>query len=253
MGPSAPGLFALIRIRTCRYVRVGKEARTVKPSVWDEMEMLERRMDDVTRSFLRSRAGLIHPVLPLFVRRPFVPATDVFARGNDIVVRVELPGIDPMTDVTVTIEDGDLVVSGERRQHEEAKEEVYYRMEAAFGTFERRIPIPQGVKEGTVAAAYADGVLEVIVPEAAKAVEPPTTSIPIQTGRSEKTARVPRSHDGQCEQPRTRSAAPSHTTVGAGWIAQLANPDLENTPGYQYNRVDGSCRKARSPVSTCRR
>ena len=78
----------------------------MKLAVWDELGELERRMDDLVLSFLGPRVRLTRPVLPLFFRRPFVPTTDVFARDDDIVVRVELPGIDPATDVTMSVEDG---------------------------------------------------------------------------------------------------------------------------------------------------
>lgn len=71
------------------------------------------------REFLGPRARLSYPALPLFVRRPFLPATDVFTRGDDMVVRMELAGIDPEKDVSVTLDEGDLVIRGERRRSEE--------------------------------------------------------------------------------------------------------------------------------------
>jgi hypothetical protein len=83
--------------------------------------------------FLGPRVSLTRPVLPLFLHKPFVPVTDVFVRDEDLVIRVELPGIDPGTDVTVSVEEGHLVIRGERKQ-EEPKEEAYYRIEAAYGT-----------------------------------------------------------------------------------------------------------------------
>ena len=107
------------------------------------------------------------------------------------MIRVELPGINPATDVTVSVEDGYLVIRGERKQEGELKEEAYYRLETAYGTFERFIPLPEGFEEGEIDAAYEDGVLEVIVPAAAKALEPlkPRT-IPIKTALPVKAAKV---------------------------------------------------------------
>jgi HSP20 family protein len=156
---------------------------------WDEITDLERRMDEALRGFLGTRGRIAYPVLPLFVRRPFLPATDVYAKDGDLIVRVELPGIDPREDVSVQVDGGELVVRGERKQQEEVKEEAYYRMEASFGSFERRIPMPKGIDEKAIEAEYTDGVLTVTVPKAAKAIEPPrATEIPIKTAKAVKAA-----------------------------------------------------------------
>jgi HSP20 family protein len=111
---------------------------------------------------------------------------DVFGRDDDLVVKLEVPGIDPGKDVSVEVREGTLVIAGERRHEKEIKEEAYYRMEASYGTFERQIAIPEGVDESRISATYADGVLEVIVPkgavkEAEKAVE--ARKIPVLTGK----------------------------------------------------------------------
>jgi len=150
---------------------------------WDEITDLERRMDDSLRRFLGAHGRIAYPVVPLFVRRPFLPATDVYAKDGDLIVRVELPGIDPREDVSVEVDGGELVVRGER------KEEAYYRMEASFGSFERRIPMPKGIDEKAIEAEYTDGVLTVTVPKAAKEIEPPkATEIPIKTAKTIKAA-----------------------------------------------------------------
>jgi HSP20 family protein len=163
----------------------------MKLAVYEEIGELERRMDDLMRSFLGPRARLTRPVLPLFLPKPFVPVTDVFVRDEDLMIRVELPGIDPATDVTVSVEDGHLVIRGERKQVGDVKEEAYYRLETVYGTFERFIPLPEGFDEGEIEAAYEDDVLEVIVPAAAKALEPPKPrTIPIKTALPVKVAKV---------------------------------------------------------------
>lgn len=136
---------------------------------WDEIAAMERRMDDLVREFLGGRTRLAHPALPLFVSKPFVPVTDVFDREGDLVVRLEIPGIDPDKDLTIGVTDGTLTVKGERRQREEVKEDRYYRMEASYGAFERTFPLPKGVGEDAVQATYEDGVLEIAVRGAAAA------------------------------------------------------------------------------------
>lgn len=153
--------------------------------VWDEVMALQRRMDDLFRTYLGPRARTTFPALPEGFRRPFVPVCDVFAREGDLVLRLEIPGVDPEKDVTIAIEDEVLVVHGERETKEEVKEQDFYRMESAYGSFERRLPIPEGVDEDTIRATYTDGVLEVVLPgavpkaEEPEAPEPETRTIPI--------------------------------------------------------------------------
>jgi HSP20 family protein len=158
---------------------------------WDEIAALERRMDDLVRGFLGTRTRLTYPTLPRFVRKPYVPTMDVFERGEDLVIMLEVPGIDPEKDVTIEVREGTLVIKGERRQEKEVKEEAYRRLEASYGAFERRIQVPEGVDEGEITAAYAGGILQVTIPkgaakEAEREVE--TRQIPVLTGKPAKAA-----------------------------------------------------------------
>jgi HSP20 family molecular chaperone IbpA len=141
--------------------------------VWDEFMVLQRRMDDLFRTYLGPRARATFPALPEGFRRPFVPVCDVFGREGDLIVHLEVPGIDPEKDVTIQVEDDVLVIRGERSTNEEVEEKDYYRMESSYGSFERRLPIPEGVKEDDIVATYADGVLEIVLPGAAPKIEEP--------------------------------------------------------------------------------
>jgi HSP20 family molecular chaperone IbpA len=141
--------------------------------VWDEFMAMQRRMDDLFRTYLGPRARATFPALPEGFRRPFVPVCDVFAREADLVVHLEVPGIDPEKNVTIQVEDDVLVIRGERSTKEEVGEKDYYRMESSYGSFERRLPIPEGVKEDDIVATYADGVLEIVLPGAAPKIEEP--------------------------------------------------------------------------------
>ena len=139
--------------------------------VWDEFMVLQRRMDDLFRTYLGPRARATFPALPEGFRRPFVPVCDVFGRERDLIVHLEVPGIDPEKDVTIQVEDDVLVIRGERSTKEEVEEKDYYRMESSYGSFERRLPIPEGVNEDDIVATYADGVLEIVLPGAAPKIE----------------------------------------------------------------------------------
>ena len=150
-------------------------------TMWREMFDLERRMDDLFRGF--DLPALVGQRWPEVTLGPFPPAADVFQRGGDLVVRLELPGIDPEKDVSVALEEGRLVVTGERKQKTEVKREDYYRMESRYGSFRRHVPLPEGVDESKIKAEYEDGVLEVVVQGAAKAApKAKGRAIPIAVG-----------------------------------------------------------------------
>lgn len=102
--------------------------------------------------------------------------------GNTLVVRAELPGIDPEKDVEVTVGDGFLQIKAEREEKQEQKEKDSYRSEFRYGSFVRRLPIPEGVNEDNITASYKDGVLEVRSPMPEKAVKAPKSRIPITRG-----------------------------------------------------------------------
>lgn len=99
--------------------------------------------------------------------------------GDHLVVRAELPGIDPDKDVQITITDGVLTIAGERSEHTEDKEKDSYRSEFRYGSFRRSIQLPAGATEQDVTATYRDGVLEVRVPVPTSEPTPASTTVPV--------------------------------------------------------------------------
>jgi HSP20 family protein len=87
-----------------------------------------------------------------------------FVEDDKLVVRAELPGIDPDRDVDIEIRDRSLRIRAERRQEQRTEEGGRYRSEFRYGTFTRVIPLASDVKEEDVKASYRDGILEVRVP-----------------------------------------------------------------------------------------
>lgn len=106
----------------------------------------------------------------------FVPAVEVARDGEDVVVRVELPGIDVERDVSIEVERGKLVISGERRAASEG-EGVLVR-ELRYGAFRREFALPQGITPEQVEATYDSGLLDVRV-HAAVQPEPKAVRVPI--------------------------------------------------------------------------
>lgn len=99
--------------------------------------------------------------------------------GNTLVVRADMPGIDPEKDAEITVTDGTLVIRAERQEKQEQKEKDSYRSEFRYGSFVRRVPLPEGVKESDVTATYKDGVLEVRAPIPEQIEKTSASRIPI--------------------------------------------------------------------------
>jgi HSP20 family protein len=146
----------------------------------------ERKEPDTSRSLERAPAGILRwpeaerLLHPFFSRTPFwrflgrperlwpseeawLPDTDIIERPDEIVVRADLPGV-RKEDIEITVQDGTLAIRGHREESKETKEESYYSIERASGSFYRSIVLPQGVDSKSISATYRDGVLEVSIP-----------------------------------------------------------------------------------------
>lgn len=91
-----------------------------------------------------------------------------FREDGTLVIRADLPGIDPDKDVELTIAGGILHIEAERREEEKHEEKGYVRQELRYGSLSRSLPLPEGVTEADITATYKAGVLEVRVPEPAR-------------------------------------------------------------------------------------
>lgn len=90
----------------------------------------------------------------------FSPTVDVTDEGRALKVSAELPGM-KKDDVKLTVEDGHLVIRGEKRDEEEKKEEGCYRLERSWGSFQRTLPLPSGLDVQHPHASFKNGVLTV--------------------------------------------------------------------------------------------
>lgn len=97
----------------------------------------------------------------------WMPAVDVEDKVDQVVVRADVPGVKPQ-DIKVTMENGVLTLSGERRSESEEKGKDFTRMERTYGKFFRSFTLPQGAEADRISATAKDGVLEVVVPKSAK-------------------------------------------------------------------------------------
>jgi HSP20 family protein len=98
-------------------------------------------------------------------RADWVPRIEVLQREGAMVVRAELPGVEP-DDIVVNVENGVLSIWGERQQERREDDDGVVRTERVYGTFFRSIPLPDGADEERVTAKFRNGVLELTIPVA---------------------------------------------------------------------------------------
>jgi HSP20 family protein len=87
-----------------------------------------------------------------------------FRDDDTLVVRAEMPGIDPDKDVEITMSDHMLHLRAERRSETKTEDKKGYRSEFRYGSFSRTVRLPAGATEDDVTASYDDGILEVRIP-----------------------------------------------------------------------------------------
>jgi HSP20 family protein len=96
------------------------------------------------------------------------PALDLYESGDHLVAAVELPGM-RKEDIDISLHDGTLTISGERKSESTKNGETAQRTERYVGTFRRSIALPTRVDAGKVSATYQDGILRVTLPKAEEA------------------------------------------------------------------------------------
>ena len=130
---------------------------------YDMQSEMNRMFDEVFGNLARtSGGGRQRGEVP----SRWAPALDVLQEDGDIVVRAELPGV-KQEDVDITLQNGVLSISGERRAEEQKEGSGYYVRERLYGSFQRSMGLPEGVDESKIRARFQDGVLEVRVEGAA--------------------------------------------------------------------------------------
>lgn len=108
----------------------------------------------------------------------FTPHVDVSETDKEIKVSAELPGMDEK-DIDVSITRDALTIRGEKKEEKEDKGKDFYKMERSYGSFTRSIPLPVEVDTDKVQATFKKGVLEIILPKSAKAIQE-TKKIPVK-------------------------------------------------------------------------
>src|SRR5262245_36380732 len=118
----------------------------------DPVSFMRRFMEDVGRVFDGFGPGAM-----------WMPPVEMLEKEDQIVIRADVPGLGK-DQIAVEFQDGQLVISGERRQELNGTRDGFYRSERVYGRFYRVIPLPEAVDSDRATATVANGVLEVTMP-----------------------------------------------------------------------------------------
>lgn len=130
------------------------------------------------------RRGSVHPLVSLqeemnrlfdhlwsgdydvssLLRRGWAPPLDVVETDEAVIVKAEVPGMDPK-DIDISVTGGVLTITGEKRDEREEKGKRVVRIERAYGSFTRSIDVPEAVDPGQISAEYKDGILTITLPK----------------------------------------------------------------------------------------
>ena len=126
---------------------------------WNPMLLFDKLREELDPWF---RPPFPRP--PIFrAETEWMPTVDIFRHKDKLVVKADLPGMNK-ADIDVAMENGDLVLRGERKTETKVENEDYFRAERAYGSFYRRMTLPENVKAADIKATFENGVLTVTLP-----------------------------------------------------------------------------------------
>ena len=106
------------------------------------------------------------------------PVADITETDKEYLIKAELPEV-KKEDLKVTLDNGVMTISGERRQEKEQKEANEIRIESFYGTFSRSFSLPDNIDAKSIQAESKDGVLKVRIPKT-KAAEPKKIAVEVK-------------------------------------------------------------------------
>lgn len=130
-----------------------------------DVDRLRHEMDTLFERFFREPFAVFAPSVP---EAMIVPEIDVSETEVEVVVRCELPGVEPQ-DVDINVSGDVLTIRGEKKVSAEEQKENFHLMERDWGRFSRSVMLPQHVQPEKVAAHYKNGILKIVLPKAAEA------------------------------------------------------------------------------------
>jgi len=120
---------------------------------------LQRQMNRLFEDFFGRGLGL-EP----FAHEGWAPALDVEETNDAVIVKAEVPGVDPK-DVDISISGDVLTLQGHKKEEKEEKGKSFHRIERSYGAFSRSVLLPAPIESEKVEAKYDKGVLEITMPK----------------------------------------------------------------------------------------
>jgi len=134
---------------------------------WEPFRDLMAMQDRMTRLFDETLSRIWREEAP---RGAWSPSVDILERGNELILKVDLPEIS-QSEIDIKVEENSLIIQGERKFVKEIPDENYIQIERHYGTFHRSFTIPSIIDQEGIRAAYKDGVLRIVLPKK-KEVQP---------------------------------------------------------------------------------
>ena len=128
-----------------------------------EFDRIRMEMDRLWDSFLEGR-----PVRRVEDDREWLPSVDVSETKNDLVIKAELPGLDPK-DIDISMNNGYLTIKGEKKNEKEERDENYHLIERSYGSFTRSVRLPREVQSDKITASFKNGILKITLPKSEEA------------------------------------------------------------------------------------
>ena len=95
----------------------------------------------------------------------WMPLTDISENKDSYSLKLDLPGVDKK-DVKISYSNGELQISGERKEEKEEKDSKYHRVERSFGKYYRSFRLPEKIKDDQIKAEFKNGSLNILIPKA---------------------------------------------------------------------------------------
>lgn len=140
---------------------------------WEPIRELEEMLERYTGKLGWPRLGRED-----FTVAEWSPKVDIVETDNEYTIKAELPEVNK-EDVKISVENGELCISGERKQEKEEKGKKFHRIERVYGSFMRSFTLPGNADEANIKASFKDGMLNLTLPKTAQA-KPRVTEVKIQ-------------------------------------------------------------------------
>ena len=128
-----------------------------------EFDRIRREMDRLWDSFLEGR-----PMRRAGDGGEWLPSIDVSETKSDLVIKAELPGMDPK-DIDISMNNGFLTIKGEKKHEREEKDENYQLVVRSYGSFTRSVRLLREVQSDKITASFKNGVLRLTLPKSEEA------------------------------------------------------------------------------------